>query len=240
MIKTETKLNNFTAYLEANQTIHPELHLINKSFLSLSERSLKREQRLFKVDQGIDIKDDDLAIFNISGLSFCWSYTNENNQFIYGGYLFNGFFEALAQESDFWDVYNSINRHQPDEAELQLLKKLNWFEKQAWGDDGKFGCFLREPGDFPPKIYFYDNGAIFPMPLRLDEYVDAMIASCAVRGWQYFYINLPDKFPELPKVNKNIVLQDVEFIVEMLPKLFPDQDFRYHQERLKYIERKLR
>ena len=40
--------------------------------------------------------------------------------------------------------------------------------QQAWGDgDGKFGCFLREPGDFPPKIYFYDSGAYFPMNTSL-------------------------------------------------------------------------
>jgi hypothetical protein len=67
-----------------------------------------------------------------------------------------------------------------------------------------------------------------------------MIASCAVRGRQYFYIDIPDNFPSLLEINKSIVLQDVEFIVEMLPKLFPDRDFSYHEKRLNYLKGKLK
>ncbi len=140
---------------------------------------------------------------------------------------------------DFWDVSNSINEHQPDEKELELLKKLNWFEKQSWGDDGRYGCFLREVGDFP-QIYFYDNSAYFPMNLTLEEYLEAMIASCAVRGWQYFYIDIPDDFPNLVRINKNIVLENVELAVELLPKLFPDRDFSYHMGRMDYIRGRLK
>jgi hypothetical protein len=232
--------NDFNESLEKNKNIDKEVYLTDKTFLELSKRSLKREQEYFKEENGILISDHDIYILNFSGVSFSWSYTNEENQFIYGGYRFNGFTEALAQNSNFWDVYNSINKHEPDNTELELLKKLNWFEKQAWGDDGKFGCFLREPGNFPPKIYFYDYGVYFPMELSLVQYFDAMIDSCAVRGWQYFYIDIPNNFPNIPKVNKRLVLQDVEFIVEMLPKLFPDKDFSYQEDRLKYLKGKLK
>lgn len=34
------------------------------------------------------------------------------------------------------------------------------------------------------------NSAYFPMDLNLEEYFKAMIDSCAVRGWQYFYIDI--------------------------------------------------
>jgi hypothetical protein len=232
--------NEFNGFLEKNKNIKLENHLINKEILSLSVSSINRKTNLIKEMRSIIFKESDYEIFNYSGISFCWSYTNESNQFIYGGYLFNGFTEALAQEPNFWDVYNLINKYTPDKTEMELLKKLNWFEKQSWGDDGKFGCFLREPGYFPPKIYFYDYGACFPTTLTLEQYFDAMIASCAVRGWQYFYIDIPDIFPELSKVNKSLVLRDVEFIVEMLPKLFPDRDFSYHEDRLKYLKGKLK
>lgn len=154
--------------------------------------------------------------------------------------MLNGFSEALIQDSNFWDVYNSINRYEADQQELQFLNRLNWFEKQAWGDDGKYGCFFREPGNFPPQIYFYDNGTYFAMSLNFEQYLEAMIASCAVRGWQYFYVDIPDRFPDLVGINKDIVLKDVELAVELLPKLFPDRDFSYHIGKMDYIRDRLK
>ena len=77
------------------------------------------------------------------------------------------------------------------------------------------------------------------MTITFDEYFDAMIESCAVRGWQYFYIDIPDDFPDFKEVNKNVVLKDLEFILEMLPRLFPGKDFSYHIDRMDYIRGRL-
>lgn len=230
--------SKFFKYLESSKVKIKECWT-NTNFLSLSERLLKRNISLLYEKWNITIKEEDLKYFNISGVSICWSNTHDQDEFIYGGFHFNGFGEALIQDSDFWDTFNSINHHQPDERELEFLKKLNWFEKQSWGDDGRYGCFLREAGNFPPQIYFYDNSVYFPMNLTLEEYFEAMIASCAVRGWQYFYIDIPGSFPDLVEVNKSIVLKDVELAVELLPKLFPEKDFSYHIGRMKYIKNKL-
>ncbi len=180
-----------------------------------------------------------LDYFKVINNSCCWIYTNKENQFIYGGFLLYGCTDALCFESDFWKIYNPIDGQKLDDNELEFFKKLNWFDKQSWGDDGKYSCFLREPGEFPPKLYFYDCGAYFPMTITFDEYFDAMIASCGVRGWQYFYIDIPDDFPDFREVNKTVVLKDLEFILEMLPKLFPDKDFSYHIGRMEYIKERL-
>jgi hypothetical protein len=228
----------FNSYLENCNKIDCE-RIKSKINMSLVPKEmLVDDMKFIEESTKIIIPENDFDFFRISSDSLCWSYTNVDNQFIYGGFIINGYLESLAQDSDFWEVYNSINKYEPCKTELDLLKKLNWFEKQSWGDDGRFGCFLREPSDFPQKIYFYDNGACFPTALNLEKYFDAMIASCAIRGWQYFYIDIPDDFPELPKVNKNLVLQDAGFIVEMLPRLFPDMDFSYHEKRLKYLKDK--
>lgn len=84
------------------------------------------------------------------------------------------------------------------------------------------------------------NSAYFPMDLNLEEYFKAMIDSCAVRGWQYFYIDIPRNFPSLVRINRNIVLKDAELAVELLPKLFPDKDFSYHIGKLDYIRERLK
>jgi hypothetical protein len=235
-------INLFSSFFEflQNSKIDIVESWTNTKFLSLSERFLKKDVSLLSEKWNINMNDEDLKYFNLSGVSICWSYTNELNQFIYGGFHFNGFGEALIQDSDFWDLSNSINEYQPDDKELEFLKKLNWFEKQSWGDDGRYGCFFRQAGDFPPQIYFYDNSTYFPMNLTLDEYFQAMTASCAVRGWQYFYIDIPDNIPSLVRVNKDIVLKDVELAVELLPKLFPDRDFSYHIGKMDYIRDRLK
>ena len=234
------KLQSFIDYLLDNKTIEIDEEKTSGKAINSSDFFIDNQIQSIYMNKGINIGDNYRYFFSISDLSSCWCYTNENNEFIYGGFWFNGLSEALAQRSKFWDVFNSLNRHHPSEEELEFLKKLNWFEKQAWaGGDGKFGCFLREPGDFPPKIYFYDSGAYFPMNISLEEYFDAMIASCAVRGWQYFYIDFPDKFPELREVNREKVLTELARTVTVLPRLFPDKDFSYHLERFYEIEKKL-
>jgi hypothetical protein len=236
-----TKLLSFINSLYDVNSIELVEEKMCTEVMDLPQEYLERRAKFLYEHKKITVKECFYGFFNISKLKSCWCYTNENNEFIYGGFWFNGLSEALAQRSKFWDVFNSLNRHHPSEEELEFLKKLNWFEKQAWaGGDGKFGCFLREPGDFPPKIYFYDSGAYFPMNISLEEYFDAMIASCAVRGWQYFYIDFPDKFPELREVNREKVLAELTRTVTVLPRLFPDRDFSYHQERYREIERKLK
>ncbi len=239
MVNFYDSFGGFFKYLESSKVKIKE-SWTNTNFLSLSQRLLRRNIPLLYDNWNITIKEEDLDYFNLSGVSICWSNTLGEDEFICGGFQFNGFSEALIQDSDFWDTFNSINKHQPDEKELGFLKKLNWFEKQSWGDDGRYGCFLREAGDFPPQIYFYDNSAYFQINLTLDEYFEAMIASCAVRGWQYFYIDIPDRFPDLVGINKDIILKDVELAVELLPKLFPDKDFSYHIGKMDYIRDRLK
>ncbi len=234
------KTVGFIKYLYSVKNISLTEHKMCVDVMNLPLDYLEEEADFIYQRKKIKIKECFYDFFNISRLESCWSYTNENNEFIYGGFWFNGLSEALAQSSKFWNVFNSLNRYRPGEEELSFLKKLNWFEKQSRGDgDGKFGCFLREPGDFPPKIYFYDSGAYFPMNTSLEEYFDAMIASCAVRGWQYFYIDFPDEFPELREVNKEKVLAELTRTITVLPRLFPDKDFSYHEKRFYEIKEKL-
>ncbi|AEY67272.1 hypothetical protein [Clostridium sp. BNL1100] len=230
---------DFIDYLKVNKNVDLEERCFNEEYTDISDEDLIETISMFK-SINFSLKKEYYDFFRISSMSFAWSFTNEKNQFIYGGFLFNGILDLFIQDSDFWDLSNSINQHKPNEGELEFLKKLNWFEKQSWGDDGRFGCFLREAGDFPPRIYFYDNSAYFPMNLSLEEYFGAMIASCAVRGWQYFYVDIPDKFPEFVRINKSTVLKDVELAVELLPELFPDRDFSYHIGRMDYLKSRLK
>ncbi len=238
MVNYVDLIKSFNLYIMKSNKITIDVNKINDEHVDISNDDLIETIGMFDKSFIYTPHPDCYDFFRVSSMSNAWSYTNENNEFIYGGYLFNGILDLFVEESGFWDVYNSINKHEPDEEELEFLKKLNWFEKQAWGDDGKFGCFLREPGDFPPPIYFYDYGALYPMRLTLEEYFNGMIASCGVRGWQYFYLDYSKiEIPDLPKVNKELIVKDLAFIVKMLPALFPDNDFSFHINKLEEIKK---
>lgn len=76
MSKIFTLCEGFFHYLE-NSNVDLEKHLTNTNFLSLSERLLKRKVPMLAEKWGIQIKDDDLEVFNLSSISICWSYTNK-------------------------------------------------------------------------------------------------------------------------------------------------------------------
>ena len=224
------KIYNFYNSLKTNELIVNVDPKNNVPKRLISQDRMNEDRRYIAETRGIKIPENENQSLASTIFSVCWR-AFKNGDFIYGGFEMNGYHEIFLNNSDFWCVYNSLNSHKPPAEELEFLKKLNWFEKQSWSDDGKFGCFLRQPGDFPLPIYFYDSGAYFSMPLSLEAYFDAMIDSCAVRGWQYFYIDIPEQFPEFREVNKHKVLAEMELTLNLLPNLFQNKDFSYHMNR---------
>jgi len=175
------------------------------------------------------LKESEKELILFASSSLAW--TNSNESFIYGGFKINGLWEALVVKSSFWKIDFSLAPDAEVPEELKHFEQLNWFEQQAWADDWRYGCFIREKGVFPPKIAFFDKNWYTPMGLDLEGYFDAMFASCAVQGWQYFYIDYNQEIPHLEKA-----VEDMERAVKLLPKLFPDMDFSYHAQKLEELK----
>ena len=183
-------------------------------------------------DYGVTLAGDDTDYINFAGASLVWHVADE--EFLYGGFKINGLWESLVVPSQFWKVDFSLPPDVEVPEHLAHFEKLGWFEKQAWGDDERFGCFIREPGTFPPHIAFFDRNWYVPMELSLPEYFEAMFASCAVKGWQYFYIDITKDTPHL-----DAALEDMERAVRLLPAIFGARDFSYHAERLRQVKARL-
>jgi hypothetical protein len=233
---------NENIYVEKKESQIDALQLIeDEELLTALEDGLALFTESVEKSSGIIISNKDKHIFHLSGLSFCWTFTNKENEFFYGGFELAGMDNALANESVFWKTDFSLPPDVEVPKHLLEYKKLNWFEKQAWGDDLRYGCFYRKAGAFPPPIYFYDQGAFFPFPLNFEEYFDAMIASCAIRGWQYFYLESSEfnRIPEfkLKEVQLNKILKEMRESINILPKLFPEKDFSYHQNSYEKIDK---
>ncbi|MEW7281344.1 hypothetical protein ABW636_22380 [Aquimarina sp. 2201CG1-2-11] len=235
------------------------------------ERSLRRANKILK----LELPEIDFEKFiKLGSLILDWdiSNTDDKNDYLWGGYQIHGFASALGSPSHFWDTYNSGNRafknnpNPKDEAIYEeFLPKLNYFHKSGHGDDGTFGCFLREEGVYPCPIYFYDSGIWFPMNMSLDEYYESMMKCNAVYYWQYFYIDTdliveklgnykpiyeeygaqyatgPCPFLDLYKEGTLVtsaegVLHQMKIIIKRFPKIFPSYDVNFFQERHNALE----
>jgi|GEM_PF-1246816 len=269
------KLNNFikeldNTSLEVNENNSEEV-IKNAGFLS--QRILTRAKDSIKVE----IPEEDYQYNSISALTLDWSSTtNEpNEEYLWGGFKILGLFESLGYPSHFWDNYNSDSRFwennpQPEAEAIwqDFLPKLNYFQKSGHGDDGTYGCILREEGIYPCPIYFFDSGIWFKMDMNLEEYYDTMIACKAVYYWQYFYIDtqeivkklgnykpvyieygakylqgphpFSDKFKEGTfTYSAEGVLHQMRNIIKRFPKLFPDVDLTYFKEKCESLEKAL-
>lgn len=223
-LKSEVGSNHYALQDEYTQSKEKPLIEIDDFVLELSKDDIKN-------DYSVKLPSEYYELLEFCGSSFCWNFRSEEGDFLYGGYNTNGLWESLTLDSDFWKLDFSLGSSDTVPEDLKHFEKLNWFEKQAWGDDERFGCFIREKGVFPPKMAFFDRNWYVELTLSLDEYIDAMFASCAVKGWQYFYIDWNQEIP-----HKENALRDMELAIKYLPELFPARDFTYHKNKLKEVK----
>ncbi|BEV03804.1 hypothetical protein [Chryseobacterium gambrini] len=246
---------------------------VKKSADFFSQRLLSRaEERI-----NLKIPDEDFQYDSIGSLTLDWdATTNESDEeYLWGGFQLLSLIESLGMHSHFWDNYNSDSRFwknnpQP-EAEVvwqEFLPKLNYFQKSAHGNDGTYGCILREEGVYPCPIYFFDSGIWFKMNMSIEEYYHTMIACKAVYYWQYFYIDTQEIVKKLGNYKPVYVEYDAKYlqgphpfsdkfkdgtftysaegvlhqmknIIKRFPKLFPDVDLTYFKERCDALEKAL-
>lgn len=225
----------------------------------------------------IDVPKEDWKYLDLGSIMLDWdSITNEHDEeYLWGGFKIHSYSSALSTPSHFWDNYNNDSRFwknnsQPEAEAIwkEFLPKLNYFQKSGHGDDGTYGCILREEGVYPCPIYFFDSGIWFKMNMSLEEYYDTMIACKAVYYWQYFYIDtqeivkklgnykpvyieydakylqgphpFSDKFKDGTfTYSAEGVLHQMKNIIKRFPKLFPDVDLAYFKERCVALEKVL-
>jgi hypothetical protein len=198
-----------------------------------SERSLKRAKNDLE-EENIIILDKDLEYFNFSSIVLNWDSILKEPKGITvlrGGFVFNGITDALIFPDDYFK--NTINIKNDGD----YYQKLGWIERLPMGvDDSMRGCFIKEEGNFPPPIAFFNGGGEWYVKLDFDyyKYMELLFQNYGFKGWQYFYIDIVKEIPRLDQV-----LEDMEVAVKTLPFLFPDKDWSYHQNKYYEVLQKL-
>lgn len=219
-------------YLENNPRVKLDLEN-TRVYKEMSKGTMEMELEELE-DEEWSIPDNISDYLNLSNLCISWEGTILNvSQVVTGGFKFNGIVDALTMPSTFWKGAFSLAPGNPIPDELLKFKSIGWFEHQPW-EDGRFGCFDLSIKEFPPKVFFYNNGWFTKMNFTLDEYLVTMFEMYGIKGWQFFYIDIPADIPYLDDV-----LRDMMLASEQLPLLFPEKDWSYQINKYKETIEKL-
>lgn len=241
---TLKRIEEFLYYLEKNNVFIEENNI--EHLKSFEEYIDLDAFKLLQSTNGMAVSNKDQEFIRLSSLRISWTTEIQQNiEFLYGSVFIAGMSSALRNDSHFWKTYNSPVSGSAEETEL---KKLAVLQRSAYGDDGTFGCFYREPPKYPCDIYFYDNGIYYPTDFTLETYYDAMLENKAVVLWQYFYIPAEEivkkldgltckgwisMYSDLVDVPRAIgVAMNMERIIRVFPTIFPDYDVSFYQKKL--------
>jgi hypothetical protein len=221
------KLYNF--FLDG-LTTNPKIEVLPKFTATeirdlLSASSIKRKQNNIKEFVGIELSESDFIYFQLSGTSIEWRSKLPGRSFS-GGFRLNGISDALFVKDHFWKGAFSLAPDKEVPDHLKHFDRLGWFQESADGTSQACGCFIRQPGIFPPPVVIYYGGWYKEVDFDFDEYLTKMFENFAFLGWQFFYVDFPKEIRNLEEI-----LDNMQFAVEMLPKVFPDKDWSYHAKK---------
>lgn len=227
----------YAVFLE-NLTNNPAIQLVDDwSQTSLGEpsgRFISRKKESLEREAGIILSNTHMDYFSLVGVHLAWrSIDSEGiDTGAFGGFRLNGLTDAFLFYSDFWKGAFSLAPDVEVPESLKHFEQIGWFEQQIW-DDAVRGCFLKQSGGFPSPIVLFRYDQYFPLTLTFEEYLLRMFETYAIKGWQYFYIDIPKNV-----VRSEIILNEMQTACELLPKLFPNQDWTYHLNKYQEIQLK--
>lgn len=216
--------------LENNANIEFLEDYTKKEISSISERKRIYAQEDILEMARIKLNDTDLEIFNFVSVAIGWkSLLSLGDIVLKGGFVFNGFTDALILSTDYFKNRKNIK------GDIDYSNQMGWFERLPIGvDDSMRGCFIKEEGDFPPPIAFSNDGWYIKLDFDYYKYMELLFENYGFKGWQYFYMDIVKEIPYLEDV-----LDDMRVAVKTLPLLFPDEDWSYHEKKYQDVLHKL-
>ena len=225
--------NTFVDKITKNQKLSIDSDATYLELIKPSSRSIRRKRNSFKKSYDYLLEDGDFFYFQFASLTLDWEYTAAPYKFVTGGFTFNGMIDALTFYSDFWKGAFSLAPDAVVPDHLKKFEQLGWFERQ-YRDDKRIGCFVKQPGVFPPQIAFYNRGWFQITDWTFEEYLEKMLRMYAVKGWQFFFIDFDKAMPYWQEA-----LDDMKNAAELMPEIFEDEDWAWHQLHYEEVCKKL-
>ncbi|NYV76288.1 hypothetical protein [Streptomyces sp. UH6] len=115
-----------------------------------------------------------------------------------------------------------------DDWERDLYGQLRFFDDTPGSGTGRMALLRAAPGAADPEVWFFDTrqGAM-PMELDYPGYLDAVLVTKGVMGWQYLYCE-----PAYSGLGFASVSAGLEEMAQTFPVLFPHHDYTDLRTRL--------
>ncbi|WP_051828296.1 hypothetical protein [Streptomyces bicolor] len=115
-----------------------------------------------------------------------------------------------------------------DDTERALYRELRYFDDTPRTGAGRMALLRATPGATDPEIWFFDTRqGVMPMELDYAGYLDALLITKGVMGWQYLYCE-----PAFSGLGFASSAGGLKEMAEDFPRLFPDHDYTDLRARL--------
>ncbi|MFC7310401.1 hypothetical protein ACFQVC_40095 [Streptomyces monticola] len=108
-----------------------------------------------------------------------------------------------------------------EKSDEKLLSELSILDDISRGGGGQLATMRFLPGVASPEIWFLDRfNTIVKLDLDYRAYLDNLIITKGVTGWQYLFADVP-----LSAQEYGSTLESLRTMLEVLPEHFPDHDY---------------
>lgn len=117
------------------------------------------------------------------------------------------------------------------EEDFQLSAELRVFDNPGSNDGGEFSALKVSPGATSPEVWHYNPSfGFFRMDLDYCGYLDALLVTKGVYGWQFLFTEADLRGPLFTGV-----MQSLKRALKVFPRVFPDHDYRFLEKRMANI-----
>ncbi|CAM04655.1 hypothetical protein SACE_5420 [Saccharopolyspora erythraea NRRL 2338] len=114
------------------------------------------------------------------------------------------------------------------EAESQVYQHMHPFDEHPVSGDGVLSALLFPAGATSPEVWYFDGTSeLYRLDLDYGGYLDALLVTKGVVGWQLLFADVDRGCDEF-----DLVADDLREMLEVFPRIFPGHDYEPLRDRL--------
>ena len=197
-----------------------ELRSINQVHITTNDFYLKEELLPNFIENHLYFKNLKEELHVLNDNSFSWGVNKEDNtEMPIGEFHFHAVEEVVNETNKRILSYEVGNKSEKG--------SFFPFDDHPESGDGIMGCLKFRNTD--TEVWLYnENGELFPMTLRLPEYILKTFEFKALFGWQYFFIEVDWNLPVFSVVRSDLIKR-----IEILNNLFPVNSYAEYLKKIK-------
>jgi hypothetical protein len=242
MINLQAKYQAFFENIQKKQEIKiHDIKILDRVFEELSEEDAQEylEDCVDRLDdRGVkDIIPSKLYLKEyrtITGYILHWGATHHDPYLPVRGWIRLWPLKDTVKHNEYWNLA-SLDMYKPEKH--TFLKRTFMFDGFSEGivQHGVFYIPENHPNDTEFPIYYYLRGLCLPMNVNIMGYLEALIDSCSIQYWQFFYIDIVH-FQTLTKEELKDTIKKMEEVIQAMEYFFPENDRSYHIAQLEKIK----